>query len=291
MTLLRGEEGEHQPYEGALSYARLSYYSCEASGAEVVTERVYDFPGSVRIGEINIVEAYSHLSFETYRLSPFLLREFEFAETVNRCDGMHCRRELSRKPRYRPLDLAYKLKEGRHSTEGYRSRSNAGNAPGKGRHVACREAELDYGSREEGVVVAGYGLLSEVVLIIVEGAYGLACVLERGDQGPVLDIFLKMGVDTAVSGADVVCELTHTAHVCPAEKKGHGHNQQHDKGEAPFHRPEEDEGRDELYGCGDDCRDCPGEGVGYLCHVSVKPAEHISCMEGFPADPTAFHYP
>ena len=54
MAFRWGEEGEHQPYEGALSYARLSYYSCEASGADEqqirealytsVAEFVYDLP-------------------------------------------------------------------------------------------------------------------------------------------------------------------------------------------------------------------------------------------------------
>ena len=80
----------------------------------------------------------------------------------------------------------------------------------------------------------------------------------------MLDVFLKVGVDLAVGGADVVCEPAHAVDVGTAEQEGHRHDQKDDEREAPVHGSEEKKGCDELDGCRYDGGQRAREGVRHL---------------------------
>lgn len=80
----------------------------------------------------------------------------------------------------------------------------------------------------------------------------------------MLDVFLEVGVDSAVGGADVVGQSAHAVDIRSAEQEGCRHDEDHDKGETPVHGAEEEEGGSELNDCGDDCGHRAGEGVRYL---------------------------
>ena len=88
----------------------------------------------------------------------------------------------------------------------------------------------------------------------------------------MLDVFLEVGVDPAVGGADVVGQTAHSVDVCPAEQEGCRHDEDHDKGETPVHGAEEEEGCEELERCCYDCRHSARERVSYLGYISVESA-------------------
>ena len=105
----------------------------------------------------------------------------------------------------------------------------------------------------------------------------------------MLDVFLKVGVYPAVGGADFVGETAHAVDVRAAQEKGHRHDEDHDKGEAPVHGAEEEEGAEQLEARRYDGRHSARQRVRHLRHIAVKSAEHISCMKGFPTKPAALH--
>ena len=128
-SLVRGEEGEHESYEGALAYTGLSHDGCHGAWTEVVGEAFDDVSVAVRIAEGDVFEADSELSFESDRLAFFFLREVELAEAVNGGYRVNQRRYLLGYLGDRALDLADELEEGGHGTEGYGVRGYADDAP------------------------------------------------------------------------------------------------------------------------------------------------------------------
>ena len=64
-------------------------------------------------------------------------------------------------------------------------------------------------------------------------------VFKGGDQGPVLDVLLHVGLDAAVGLADLAGEASHALDVCPAEEEGYRHDDDYYCGEAPVHGAEE----------------------------------------------------
>ena len=254
-----------------------------------MAESFYDVFRAVRIHEVHSGEPYSELAFKTLRLAFLFLRKIQFAEPVDRCDRLNQGRYLPGYLGDRSLNLSYELEEGRHGTEGDRMCCDARNSPCEGRDVASREAQLDHGAGEEVVVVTVDCLLLEVVLEFSEGAYGMACIFHRGDQGPVLDVLLDMGLDAAVGGADLAGETAHALDVASAEDEGYGHDDDYYGGETPVERAEEYEGRGELDGSGEQSGHRAGEGVRDAGNVSFETVEHVSRMEGFLAGPAAFH--
>ena len=74
---------------------------------------------AVRVGEVDVCEAYAYLSFELDRFAALFLREFEFAESVDGCDCVDSCGELAGHLGDRSLDLSYELEEGCHGSEGY----------------------------------------------------------------------------------------------------------------------------------------------------------------------------
>lgn len=97
----------------------------------------------------------------------------------------------------------------------------------------------------------------------------------------MLDVFLEVGVDPAVGRTDIVCETAHTVDICSAEQDGGRHDEKDHKGQSPVHGAQEEEGGDELDGCGNDSRHGAGESVCDLRDVAVETAEHVACVEGF----------
>lgn len=286
---VRGKDGEHEPYEGTLSYACLSYDCRKAARKEVVAERCDDFLVAVRICEVHIGEADSYLSIKAYRLAFLLLREFEFAEPVYRGHGVDSSSELSRQSGNRSLDLPYELQEGCHSSECNGTGSDAGNSPREGCNVACRESELDDAAREKVVVVARDGLSLKVIVIVFKRFYRLVCAFKRGNEGLVLDVFLEMSVYPAVCGAYLIGEMAHAVDVGAAQKEGSRHYKHHHKRKAPVHRTEEKQSQNKLQSSGYDCRHRAGKRIGNLGDIAVKPVEHVACVKRFPTKPAAFH--
>ena len=128
-SLVWGEEGEHESYEGALADACLAHDSCHGAWTEVVGESFDDVSVAVRVAEGDVFETDSELSFESDRLAFLFLREVELAEAV---DGGYCvdqRRYLLGYLGDRALNLADELEEGGHGTEGYGVGGNADDAP------------------------------------------------------------------------------------------------------------------------------------------------------------------
>ena len=82
-SLVWGEEGEHESYEGALAYAGLSHDGCHGTWTEVVGEAFDDVSVAVRVAEGDVFEADSELSFESDRFAFFFLREVELTEAVD----------------------------------------------------------------------------------------------------------------------------------------------------------------------------------------------------------------
>lgn len=82
-SLVRGEEGEHESYEGALAYACLPHDGCHGAWTEVVGEAFDDVSVAVRVAEGYVFESDSELSFESDRFAFFFLRKVELTETVD----------------------------------------------------------------------------------------------------------------------------------------------------------------------------------------------------------------
>ena len=178
-SLVREEEGEHDPDHCALADAGLSDDGCHAAWPEVVTEPFEDVPVSIRIGKRHVAEAYAELAVEADRLAFFFLRKVEFAEAVDRGDRMYEGRYLLGYLGDRSLDLSHELEEGGHGSEGDGSGCDACYSPREGGDISCGEAEGYHRAGKEVVVVAVDGLLLEVFLIFSEGVDGLSCALER----------------------------------------------------------------------------------------------------------------
>ena len=77
----------------------------------------------------------------------------------------------------------------------------------------------------------------------------------------MLDVFLDVGLDTAVGLAEFACEAAHSLDITAAEKERDRHYQDYDRSESPVHRAEEKEGCKELDGSGDDGRNSACESV------------------------------
>lgn len=128
-SLVWGEEGEHESYEGALADACLAHDGCHGAWTEVVGEAFDDVSVAIRVAEGYVFESDSELSFESDRLAFFFLRKVEFAEAVNGCQRVDQSRYLLGYLGDRALDLADELEEGGHGTEGYGVRGYADDAP------------------------------------------------------------------------------------------------------------------------------------------------------------------
>ena len=128
-SLVWGEEGEHESYEGALADACLAHDGCHGAWTEVVGEAFDDVSVAVRVAEGYVFEADSELSFESDRFAFFFLREVELAEAVDGGYRVDQRRYLLGYLGDRTLDLADELEEGGHGTEGYGVGCNADDAP------------------------------------------------------------------------------------------------------------------------------------------------------------------
>lgn len=128
-SLVWGEEGEHESYEGALADACLAHDGCHGTWTEVVGESFDNVSVAVRVAEGDVFEADSELSFESDRLAFFFLREVELTETVDGGYRVDQRRYLLGYLGDRALDLADELEEGGHGTEGYGVGCNADDAP------------------------------------------------------------------------------------------------------------------------------------------------------------------
>ena len=128
-SLVWGEEGEHESYEGALAYAGLSHDGCHGAWTEVVGESFDDVSVAVRVAEGDVFEADSELSFESDRFAFFFLRKVELTEAVDGGYRVDQRRYLLGYLGDRALDLADELEEGGHGTEGYGVGCNADDAP------------------------------------------------------------------------------------------------------------------------------------------------------------------
>ena len=114
-------------------------------------------------------------------------------------------------------------------------------------------------------------------------------VFKGGDQGPVLDVLLHVGLYAAVGLADLAREAAHALDVCPAEEEGYRHDDDHHCCEAPVHGAEEEEGGQELDARRYDSGDGAGERVGDARNVAFEAVEHVTRVEGFLACPAAFH--
>lgn len=136
-SLVREEEGEHDPDHGALADAGLSDDGCHAARLEVVAEPFEDVPVAVRIGKGYVAEAYAELAVEADRFAFFFLRKVEFAEAVDRGDRMHEGRYLLGYLGDRSLDLSHELEEGGHGSEGDCSGCDACDSPREGGHISC----------------------------------------------------------------------------------------------------------------------------------------------------------
>ena len=62
-SLVRGEEGEHESYEGALADACLAHDGCHGTWTKVVGEAFDDVSVAVRVAESDVFESDSELSF------------------------------------------------------------------------------------------------------------------------------------------------------------------------------------------------------------------------------------
>lgn len=128
-SLVRGEEGEHESYEGALADACLAHDGCHGTWTEVVGEAFDDVSVAVRVAEGDVFEADSELSFESDRFAFFFLREVKLAEAVDGGYRVDQRRYLLGYLGDRALDLTDELEEGGHGTEGYGVGCYADDAP------------------------------------------------------------------------------------------------------------------------------------------------------------------
>lgn len=166
---------------------------------------------------------------------------------------------------------------------------DARDSPREGRDVAGRKAQLDDRAGEEIIAVPVDGLLLEVVLELPEGAYRMAGILHRGYECPVLDVFLDMGLDAAVSAADLSRKPAHALDVAAAEEEGYGHDHDHYGGETPVEVAEEEEGGGELDGSREQRRHRAGKGVGHTGDIAFQAVQHVARVQGLLARPPALH--